>query len=131
MFWRATEPSSHLIQEHPTLEMVSVGLATQATSNSKRSFSMVLIMLSYLMSTGKIKIRFHSTLVKEWVEMAPVAKEASLSDKRYVNIWEKKVEQWEKWSYQPTPPKQLQQFSWIFLPNFSLSHPISRYIKMK
>lgn len=49
------EPYSHLMQEQPTLEIVSVGLATHATSSSKRSFSMVLIMLSYLMSTGRSK----------------------------------------------------------------------------
>lgn len=36
----------YLMQEHPTLEMVSVVSATQATSNLKRSFSIVLIMFS-------------------------------------------------------------------------------------
>lgn len=55
VLWRAREPWCHLIQEQPTREMVSVGLATHATSNSKRSFSMVFSMLSYLMSAGKSK----------------------------------------------------------------------------
>lgn len=55
--WKVRNPFPHLMQEQPTLEMVSVGLATQATSSSKRSFSMVLIMLSYLMSReSKIKV---------------------------------------------------------------------------
>lgn len=70
------------MQEQPTLEMVSVGLATHATSSSKRSFSMVLIMPSYLMSTGKseIKISLDAT-VNEWAEMTSMAKDESLSDK--------------------------------------------------
>lgn len=36
----------YLIQEQPTLEIISVGSATQATSNLKRSFSIVLIIFS-------------------------------------------------------------------------------------
>lgn len=77
--WRAKEPFTHLIQEQPTLEMVSVGLATHATSNSKRSFSIVLIMLSYLISTvkSKIKVLLNAT-INEWVEMASIAKEECL-----------------------------------------------------
>lgn len=59
-----------------------MGLATHATSNSKRSFSMVLIMLSYLMSTGKSKIKTSlNAAAKEWVERTSMAKEESLSDK--------------------------------------------------
>lgn len=36
----------YLIQEQPTLEIISVGSATQATSNLKRSFNIVLIIFS-------------------------------------------------------------------------------------
>lgn len=36
----------YLIHEQPTLEMISVGSATQATSNLKRSFSIALIIFS-------------------------------------------------------------------------------------
>lgn len=71
---------SHLIQEQPTLEMASVGLATQATSNSKRSFSMVLIMLSYRMSEEGAQQISLNTIAKEGA-----AKETSLSDKK-INI---------------------------------------------
>lgn len=75
------------MQEQPTLEMVSVGLATHATSNSNRSFSIVLIMLSYLMSTWKSKTKISlNSVVKEWVEMVSIAKGESLSNKKMIYL---------------------------------------------
>lgn len=102
ILWRAREPFSHLIQEQPTREMVSVGLATHATSNSNRSFSIVLIMLSYLMSTGKSKTKISlNCVVKERVEMAFVAKGGSPKSN------------WEK-----------SHFLGFFKLNFSLYYPL-------
>lgn len=43
---RERTPDHYLIQEQPTLEIVSVGSATHATNNLKRSFSIVLIIFS-------------------------------------------------------------------------------------
>jgi hypothetical protein len=64
------------MQEQPTLEMVSVGLATHATSNSKRSRSMVLIMLSYLMSTGRRETKVYNSRVRRETEMTIYSKGA-------------------------------------------------------
>lgn len=83
------------MQEQPTLEMVSVGLATHATSNSNRSFSTVLIMLSYRMSAWKRKTKISlNSVVKEWVEMASLAKGESLSNKKMIHLGGKKQSSW-------------------------------------
>lgn len=65
-----------------------MGLATQATSNSNKSFSIVLIILSYRMSTWKSKTKISlNSVVKEGVEKASIAKGESLSNKKNINIW--------------------------------------------
>lgn len=95
---RAKGPYSYLMQEQPTLEMVSVGLATHATSSSKRSFSMALIMFSYLMSTGRSKKVLRTLVWRRRMRWPFLAKEEE------ERLRHKKIYIWEKENKNGIPP---------------------------
>lgn len=116
---RAKGPYSYLMQEQPTLEMVSVGLATHATSSSKRSFSMALIMFSYLMSTGRSKKVLRTLVWRRRMRWPFLAKEEE------ERLRHKKIYIWEKENKNGIPPpipsqnKQNTAKSCLFLESFS------------
>lgn len=132
---RAKGPYSYLMQEQPTLEMVSVGLATHATSSSKRSFSMALIMFSYLMSTGRSKKVLRTLVWRRRMRWPFLAKEEE------ERLRHKKIYIWEKENKNGIPPpntlskqtkysKVMLSFGILF-PSFDMFHSVYRYSKMK